>query len=295
MVRRRDSPGPKDRTFQLSMELLVNTSYPTLDLNVRQALFVEIGEFFLLTSRETLTIGELQQVRPQSLQGQNIRILSADAIISGNRSDFSFNMLERKTDLADFLGGCCQVTQMSVTCGQGHEGIANRTFSESADEMLNADCAPCPRGYYKEALDNSLCIQCPRHMSTQSGGATNQAQCECEPGYSLFDTSSDNASSAENIQVDPRNGTCIPSGILTAATASQAASVVSITLGTVIGTAVASAVGHLVIVLCLVATDFKLLTTRFFPFQVASGVAGALAGSAGGAAAGAGVNSCFPQ
>jgi len=132
-------------------------------------------------------------------------------------------------------------------------------------------------------------------MSTQAGGATNQAQCECEPGYSLFDTSLDNASSAEKIQVDPRNGTCIPSGILTAAAASQAASVVSITLGTVIGTAVASAVGHLVTVLCLVATDFKLLTTRFFPFQVASGVAGALAGSAGGAAAGAGVNSCFPQ
>jgi hypothetical protein len=116
-------------------------------------------------------------------------------------------------------------------------------------------------------------------------------------------TSSSNTPAQTSSSTTPAPATTSPAPraafeILTGAAASQAASVVSITLGTVIGTAVGSAVGHLVTALCPVAAGFQWLTTRLFPFQVASGVAGALVGSAGGAAAGsggAGVDSCFPQ
>jgi hypothetical protein len=291
-VRRRAPPGPKDRNFQLSVDLLVNFSCPILDLNIRQTLFAEIAEFFSLTSTEALTLGELQQARYQSLQGQDIRTLRANANISGNWSDFSIDMLERKTDLVRFLGGCFEVTQMSVTCGQGHEDISNRTHSESGHVILSADCAPCSRGHFKEALDNSVCIQCPRHMTTQSGGATNHAQCECEPGYSLFETSPDKASSAENQNIDPRKGIC-KYETFTVSAASRVATVMTITLGTIIGTAVGSAVSHLVTALCPVAAGFQWLTTRVCSFQVASSMAGTLAGSAGGAAGGAGVDACF--
>jgi len=267
-VRRRAPPGPKDRNFQLSVDLLVNFSCPILDLNIRQTLFAEIAEFFSLTSTEalTLTLEELQQARYRSLQGQDIRTLRANANISGNWSDFSIDMLERKTDLLVFLGVCFEVTQLSMTCGQGHEDISNRTHSESGYVLLRADCAPCTRGHFKEALDNSVCIQCPRHMTTQSGGATNQAQCECEPGYSLLETSP-GASSAENQNIDPRKGKC-QYETFTVAAASQVATVMTITLGTFIGTAVGSAVSHLVTAVTnLLLLVFNGLLPVSFPFR----------------------------
>ena len=301
MVRRRPPPGTNDRTFQMNLKLLVNTSYLMLDPNIRQKLFYEISEFFSLFSNEALTLGELQQARRQNSQSQDFKSLSAEATITGDWSEFSLYMPERKIDLAEFLGGCCQVTQMSVTCGTGYEGIGYGTPSATVNETLNnetlnGDCSPCPLGQFKEALDNSLCIECPRHMTTLSRGAAKQTACECKSGYSLFNASTDETKFAQNL--DPRHGTCVAPGTLTVEDASQAAEVISLAVGTVIGTVVASAVGPVCPLITalrpVAAVAHCLIASCVFACQVASSVAGAVAG-AGAGAGGACVGSCFPE
>ena len=60
----------------------------------------------------------------------------------------------------------------TASCGAGAE-----------PDPSNPVCRACDFGLYKNASDNSSCVQCPSLSTTQSQGAFLLSQCECVPGY----------------------------------------------------------------------------------------------------------------
>ena len=72
---------------------------------------------------------------------------------------------------------------LKLTCGQGH----------TRSTKMVEECEGCPQGTYKEALDNSSCLVCPRHATSPSASITMQ-QCVCKNGYSRYLLSPDDVS-----------------------------------------------------------------------------------------------------
>ena len=227
MVRRRAPAGPDDKAFQFVMELVVNTSHSFLPSSIQQHLQSQISEFVSLRDTEDLTIEKLQQLRRQSSQDNDVEVFRAEATMLANWSEFSSEMQEKKSDLDEFLGACCQVTLVFTTCGQGNEG--NGTLVQ-AEQISANECLACRRGYYKQAPDNSDCIPCPHRMETQSVGAVSQSQCQCKWGYSLIDFA---------------EATCARPGSLSEGEARRTAAAVTVSVATVIAVAVGSSVGLL--------------------------------------------------
>jgi len=108
-----------------------------------------------------------------------------------------------------------RVLSMQVTCGQGHSlepGTSNSSSAGAASNVSSDVCTPCSIGFYKEALDDSACLACPKFASTNLSGTMDASFCKGSQFVSIED-------------------------------AKEAARAVSTAVGVVVGTNVALAVG----------------------------------------------------
>jgi hypothetical protein len=191
-----------------------------------------------------------------------------DAIIRRDYFDFKARMQETRVLLQEFLSATegrrsarrmnlfrVKILDMAVTCGQGHSNEHSSSLLPAAEFSYNSSfdtCSPCAIGFYKEAVDNSSCLACPKYATTNVTGTIEASLCTCKKGYTAANTSNP-------------SDRCVFSGqYVSEKAASEAARAVSTTVGVVVGTNIAVAVGT----------------------AVASSVSSAVAASSGGTALG---------
>ena len=106
------------------------------------------------------------------------------AVLSGDPSEFS----DASGLLEEYLGSTgwvIKVLQLTTTCGSGYtlEEVATARVPDdvtnSSENSMAKGCMPCQSGKYKLLLDNSPCVTCPAHSSTNSTGAIAASQCRC--------------------------------------------------------------------------------------------------------------------
>ena len=157
-----------------------------------------------------------------------------------------------------------KVLEMHATCGAGYSlspGFIPNATNLSVMPSFQS-CMPCFKGFYKSLTDDSPCVSCSAHATTQGQGATDETACDCVQEYRRANSSE----VTDGMSEEGATVICVRLGqFVSAQVARETAQAVSAAIGVAVGTNVAVAVGT----------------------AVATSVGSALAASSGGAVSGA--------
>ena len=127
---------------------------------------------------------------------------------------------------------------MVATCGQGYSPEPGSSNSSDSNTSSSSDCMPCALGFHKEAMDNSPCLACPKHATTNFSGTIDPSSCTCNDGYTTTIASQTSSSELGQSLV------CVNARqYVSEKDAKAAAQAVSTAVGVVVGANVAVAVG----------------------------------------------------
>lgn len=222
-------PSPQDRAFLLEVKLAINTSDPVMPPDHEQSIRMQLLDFLSIARpQENLSVsldinGNLRQKRDGVLQG-----VRAQAVLISDWDVVSSGRLEMQRDLDEWLGDCCQVLSISVSCGAGHQSLLQDESNQTVSISSLQSCIPCPIGSFKAALDSSPCEPCQGTKTTLFDGATNESFCTCPPGY------------AEEQQEE--GSICLMAGQVSEEGARETSRIASAVIGTAIATVMASTV-----------------------------------------------------
>jgi len=251
LIRIRETFGSDNsRDFMVQVQLSMDTRVLFADLlrtngsdidtwwhaPASQMLSRQLAEF-LSCDNEEISVGEFV-LPPTSSSGSARRDIPGfysvwvDIIVDDDHQIFTLGLADMEDSLSLFLAPLFQVVGIKTTCGKGH--FQNYTLSEDEN---STGCMPCDFGYFKEALDNSQCLACPKHSTTNSTGAPKSTFCECYESYVLMNVSNssttdvDSSNTSTNRMLPER--TCVKSGV-SVADARAAARVVTAIVASVV-------------------------------------------------------------
>ena len=174
-----------------------------------------------------------------------------DAILFSNYEEFVNNIAETSSMLEEVLNSPegrrvrrttsfkVQVLGMGATCGQGYSSEPGSSNSSDSNTSPSSDCIPCALGFHKEAMDNSPCLACPKHATTNFSGTIDPSSCTCKDGYTAA-----NASQTSSSELGGQSLVCVNARqYVSEKDAKEAAQAVSTAVGVVVGANVAVAVG----------------------------------------------------
>ncbi|XP_076444633.1 uncharacterized protein LOC143282756 isoform X2 [Babylonia areolata] len=107
----------------------------------------------------------------------------------------------------------CQSGLTTYQLGADHETLCLKDCP-SGQQLVNAVCEECMKGYYRNKSENQECKQCPPDLTTQTMGAVSEQECSiptCNPGQ-YFDSQSKRCEDCQQNTFQNRSGQsmCVP-------------------------------------------------------------------------------------
>ena len=163
-------PAGNSRKFEVEMSLSIQASSDHELARTRTKSAKEIANYFGATSTLPVFLSN-------TFGRRAVYDLTLKTEIEGNQEEFTNSAAAQAGALTSFLQlrGLKGVSVLNfvVKCGAG--------FTIGADSK----CAPCDVGTYKQMIDNSGCIECPKSKTTHFEGAIDVAGCSKWAGQRL--------------------------------------------------------------------------------------------------------------
>ena len=168
------SPANSFRKFEMQLMFKAEADSDVQLALVKSKLSKEISRYFGRNSSLDNSFATATNKR------SSVYDISLIVKVQGNPQKLTASKADLSTTLTSFLKqrglSNVQVADILVKCGAGFT---------SSDAAGSSECIPCPRGTYKQLLDNSECLACPTASTTSKEGETDVSKCSEWAGQRL--------------------------------------------------------------------------------------------------------------